>query len=139
MCQCLKNALIAVLIWRMMLYSAPNAELGWKPPSRILQSSPSRRMPSLRIRIPLRTTSRMPSLRISTPLRAASRMPSLRISTPLRAASRMPSRRISTPLRTASSMLSRRISIPLRIISSMLNLSRIIIASLPRITLKMQL
>ena len=46
---------------------------------------------------------------------------------------------ISTPLRTASSMLSRRISIPLRIISSMLNLSRIIIASLPRITLKMQL
>lgn len=109
MCQCLKNALIAVLIWRMMLYSAPNAEPGWKPPSRILQSSPSRRMPSLRIRIPLRT------------------------------ASRMPSRRISTPLRTASSMLSRRISIPLRIISSMLNLSRIIIASLPRITLKMQL
>ena len=94
MCQCLKNALIAVLRWRMMLCSAPNAELGWKPPSRILQSSPSRRMPSLRI---------------STPLRAASRMPS------------------------------RRISIPLRIISSMLNLSRIIIASLPRITLKMQL
>lgn len=82
MCQCLKNALIAVLRWRMMLYSAPNAELGWKPPSRILQSSPSRRMPSLRIRIPLRTASRMPSLRISTPLRAASRMPSRRISTP---------------------------------------------------------
>ncbi len=139
MCQCLKNALIAVLIWRMMLYSAPNAELGWKLPSRILQSSPSRRMPSRRIRIPLRTASRMPSRRINIPLRTTSRMPSRRISTPLRTASRMPSRRINTPLRTASRMPSHRINIPLRIISSTLNLSRIIIASLPRITLKMQL
>ena len=154
MCQCLKNALIAVLIWRMMLYSAPNAELGWKLPSRILQSSPSRRMPSRRIRIPLRTASRMPSRRINTPLRTASRtprrrisillrtasrMPSRRINIPLRTTSRMPSRRISTPLRTASRMPSHRINIPLRIISSTLNLSRIIIASLPRITLKMQL
>ena len=84
MCQCLKNALIAVLIWRMMLYSAPNAEPGWKLPSRILQSSPSRRMPSRRINTPLRTASRMPSRRISIPLRTASRMPSRRISIPLR-------------------------------------------------------
>ena len=149
MCQCLKNALIAVLIWRMMLYSAPNAEPGWKLPSRILQSSPSRRIriplrttsrtPSHRINIPLRTASRMPRRRISILLRTASRMPSRRISTPLRTASRMPSRRINIPHRTASRMPSRRISIPLRIISSTLNLSRIIIASLPRITLKMQL
>ena len=139
MCQCLKNALIAVLIWRMMLYSAPNAELGWKPPSRILQSSPSRRMPSRRINTPLRTASRMLSRRISTPLRTASRMLSRRINIPLRTTSRMLSRRINIPLRTTSRMPSRRISIPLRIISSMLNLSRIIIASLPRITLKMQL
>ena len=124
MCQCLKNALIAVLIWRMMLYSAPNAEPGWKLPSRILQSSLSRRMPSRRIRIPLRTASRMPSRRINTPLRTASRMPS---------------HRINIPLRTTSRMLRRRISTPLRIISSTLNLSRIIIASLPRNTLKMQL